>query len=147
MVNCIYRFKRERSTMHKHLIIDLLILLLVFTACSKKKSEQEYFQTAYDQYNKEQYEESIQNFKKVLEYYPQGTNAPKAIFMIGFIHANNTKNLEEAKKYYTMFIEKYPQHELANSADYELKHLGQDVNLLPMFHDTEKDTVDTLIQK
>jgi outer membrane protein assembly factor BamD (BamD/ComL family) len=126
--------------MHKHLIIGLLILLLVFTACSKKKSEQEYFQTAYDQYNKEQYVEAIQNFNSVLEYYPQGTNAPKAMFMIGFIHANNTHNYDEAKKYYTMFIEKYPQHELVNSADYELKHLGQDVNLLPIFQDSDKDS-------
>lgn len=133
--------------MHKHLMIGLLILLLVFTACSKKKSESEYFQTAYDQYNKEQYQEAIQNFEKVLKYYPTGNNAPKAMFMIGFIHANNTKNLGEAKKYYTMFIEKYPQHELASSADYELKHLGQDVNLLPMFHDSDKDTLSTGIQK
>lgn len=147
MVDYIYRFKPERSTMYKHLIIGLLILLMVFTACSKKKSEQEYFQAAYDQYNKEQYQEAIQNFEKVLKYYPAGINAPKAMFMIGFIHANNTKNLEEAKKYYTMFIEKYPQHELTNSADYELKHLGQDVNLLPMFHDSDKDTVLTGTQK
>ncbi len=133
--------------MHKHVMIGLLILLLVFTACSKKKSESEYFQTAYDQYNKEQYQEAIQNFEKVLKYYPEGSNASKAMFMIGFIHANNTKNLEEAKKYYTMFIEKYPQHELVSSADYELKHLGQDVNLLPMFHDSDKDTLSTGIQK
>jgi outer membrane protein assembly factor BamD (BamD/ComL family) len=133
--------------MYKHSIIGLLILLLALTACSKKKSEQEYFQTAYDQYNKEQFEDAIQNFEKVLKYYPEGTNAPKAMFMIGFIHANNTKNLEEAKKYYTKFIEKYPQHELANSADYELKHLGQDVNLLPMFRDADKDTLGTGTQK
>jgi hypothetical protein len=39
-----------------------------------------------------------------------------------------------------MFIEKYPQHELVNSADYELKHLGQDVNLLPIFQDSDKDS-------
>jgi len=133
--------------MYKHLIIDLLILLLVFTACSKKKSEQEYFQLAYDQYNKEQYEQAIENFDKVLKYYPEGNNAPKAMFMIGFIYANNTKNLDEAKKYYTMFIEKYPQNELAGSADYELKHLGQDINLLPMFRDADKDTLETGVQK
>jgi outer membrane protein assembly factor BamD (BamD/ComL family) len=127
--------------MHKHIITGLLMLLIVFTACTKKKTEQEYFQMAYDQYNKEQFTEAINNFEKVLEYYPHGTNAPKAMFMIGFIHANNTKNYDEAKKYYTMFIEKYPQHELVNSAEYELKNLGQDVNQLPMFHDAEKDTV------
>ena len=129
--------------MHKHIITSLLILLVIFTACSKKKSEQEYFQLAYDQYNKGQFEEAVQNFEKVLKYYAQGSNAPKAMFMIGFIHANNTKNYDEARKYYTMFIEKYPQHELVSSAEYELKTMGQDINLLPTFQDLDKDSIET----
>lgn len=129
--------------MYKHMMVYLLVLLVLVVACSKKKTEQEYFQTAYEQFNKEKYAEAVQNFEKVLEYYPQGENAPKAMFMIGFIHANNTKNYDEAKKYYTLFIEKYPQHELAASAEYELKTLGQDINQLPIFQDSEKDSLQT----
>ena len=129
--------------MYKNMIASLLVLFVFFSACSKKKTEQEYFQMAYDQFNKEQYQEAVQNFEKVLEYFPQGENAPKAMFMIGFIHANNTKNYDEARKYYTMFIEKYAQHELAASAEYELNTLGQDLNQLPIFQDSEKDTLET----
>jgi outer membrane protein assembly factor BamD (BamD/ComL family) len=133
--------------MQRNMIAGLLILLVVMVACTKKKTEAEYYRMGNDQYNKEQFTDAISNFQKVLKYYPQGTNAPNAMFMIGFIYANNTKNFEEAKKYYTMFIEKYPQHELAKSAEFELKNMGQDTNLLPMFHDAEKDTAVSKSQK
>ncbi|TFG98895.1 MAG: outer membrane protein assembly factor BamD [Calditrichales bacterium] len=120
-------------------VLVALLSLSVLIGCSEKKTEAEYFQMAYDHYNKEAYPEAITNFKNILEYYPQGDNAPKATFMIGFIYANNTKDLEEAKKYYTLFIEKYPEHDLADDAKYELETLGQDINDLPMFKDTEAE--------
>ena len=121
--------------------VAVLALLVVF-GCAEKKSESEYFQMAYDQYNKEAYAEAIENFQNILDYYPQGENAPKAMFMIGFIYANNTKDFEQAKKYYEMFIEKYPDHELADDAQYELKNLGQDINDNPIFKESEAETTD-----
>jgi outer membrane protein assembly factor BamD (BamD/ComL family) len=114
----------------------LFMMILLFN-CEEKKSETEYFQEAYGQYNQEKYVEAIQNFKKIIEYYPDGENAPKATFMIGYINANNTKNLDEAKKYYEMFIEKYPKNDLADDAKYELETLGQDINDLPIFKEVE----------
>jgi hypothetical protein len=53
------------------------------------------------------------------------------------VNANSLENLEEAKKYYTLFVEKYPDHELADDAQYELNTLGQDINDLPIFKDIE----------
>lgn len=125
-------------------IFLLLISMLVLVSCTEKKSEIEYFEQAYSQYNQEKYEEAIDNFKKIIEYYPQGENAPKATFMIGYIYANNTKDLDEAKKYYQLFIEKYPNNDLADDAQYELETLGQDINDLPIFKEVEanKEQVD-----
>ena len=117
-------------------VFSSLILLI---SCESKKTETEYFNLAYEQYNKAAYDEAIVNFKKIIEYYPEGENTPKATFMIGFINANDLKNLEEAKKYYTLFIEKYPEHELADDAEYELKTLGQDINDLPIFKDAASE--------
>jgi len=114
----------------------LFMMILLFN-CEEKKSETEYFQEAYGQYNQEKYVEAIQNFKKIIEYYPEGENAPKATFMIGYINANNTKNLDEAKKYYEMFIKKYPKNDLVDDAKYELETLGQDINDLPIFKEVE----------
>jgi len=114
-----------------------LIMIILLSNCEEKKSEAEYFQEAYSQYNQEKYVEAIQNFKKIIEYYPEGENAPKATFMIGYINANNTKNLDEAKKYYEMFIDKYPKNDLVDDAKYELETLGQDINDLPIFKEVE----------
>ena len=115
----------------------LLMGLMLLFGCEDKKSDAEYFQEAYNQYNQEKYVEAIQNFKKIIEYYPKGENAPKATFMIGYINANNIKNLEEAKKYYEMFIQKYPNNDLVDDAKYELETLGQDINDLPIFKEVE----------
>jgi TolA-binding protein len=121
-------------------ILLIIFAFITFFSCSEKKTEAEYFQVAYDQYNKEQYDQAIENFKNVVKYYPEGENTPKAIFMIGYIYANNVNNLEEAKKYYETFLAKYPNDDLADDAQYELQTLGQDINDLPVFKNTEKNT-------
>jgi len=117
-------------------LVTLIVLSLIIS-CSETKSEDEYFQLANEQYGKEAYADAIENFKIILEKYPDGKTTPKATFMIGFINANSLENLEEAKKYYTLFIEKYPDHDLADDAQYELNTLGQDINNLPIFKDLE----------
>ena len=123
----------------KLVIIGLLISAL-FWSCSSKLSEEEYYNKAREAYGKEKYEEALQNFKLLVQNYPQGKRAAEASFMLGFINANDLKNYEEAKKYYTEFIKKYPDHELADDAQYELNNLGKDINELPIFQNIAADT-------
>ncbi len=118
-------------------IISILMAFIVLFGCTEKKSEAEYFKIAHDNYNQEKYETAIKDFKMIIEYYPKGENTPKATFMIGYIYANNIENYEAAKKYYELFIEKYPKHDLADDATYELQTLGQDINDLPIFKDSD----------
>jgi len=120
----------------------ILVLVLTFAllmSCSEKKTEEEYFVLANEQYSQEDYADAIENFKIILEKYPDGATTAKATFMLGFINANNLENFEEAKKYYTQFVEKYPDHDLADDAQYELNTLGQDINDLPIFKEMTKD--------
>ena len=126
--------------MLKYLYSAVLVFLVFnFLACSEKKSEEEYFQTAQDFFNKEEFQSAIENYSKIIDHYPDGINAPKSLFMIAYIYANHIKNYEEAKKYYTMFIEKYPDHDLTRSAEYELETLGQDINELSIFKKIEEE--------
>ena len=83
------------------------------------------------------------SFKKIIDFYSNGKHAAKSMFMIGFINANHTKNYEEAKIYYTLFIEKYPKHELKNHAEFELKNLGKDINDLPIFSAIKAESTQT----
>ena len=70
--------------------------------------------------------------KKAVEYYrdlyknfPKSEDAPKALFMSGFILANNLNKFDEAKLTYQTFLEKFPKHELAPQIKMELENLGK----------------------
>jgi outer membrane protein assembly factor BamD (BamD/ComL family) len=123
----------------QRIIISLLGIMTLFLimSCSEKKTEQDYYQLANEQYGQEAYADAIENFKIILEEYPEGETTAQSTFMLGFIYANSLENLVEAKKYYTLFIEKYPNHDLADDAQYELNNLGQDINDLPIFKDIQ----------
>ncbi len=125
--------------MRNLLTLSVLTLLIFIMACSDTKSEKEYFDLGYENYNNEQYEKALSEFKGLLENYPESEFASKAMFMVGFINANHLNNLEEAKKYYEMFIKKYPNHELVDSAKYELETLGKDIEDLPIFKKIEEE--------
>ncbi|HID40443.1 MAG TPA: tetratricopeptide repeat protein, partial [Calditrichaeota bacterium] len=86
------------------LVIMVLLISALFWSCSSKLSEDDYYNKAREAYGKEKYEEALQNFKLLVENYPQGKKAAEASFMLGFINANDLKNYDEAKKYYTEFI-------------------------------------------
>lgn len=124
----------------KSLIIVSILSLAVFGlfSCSTEEENTDYYTVAYEQYNQNNYSEALTNFKKLLEKEKDTENAKKAVFMIGFINANHIHNFEEAKKYYEEFLTKYPDHELASSAQYELSTLGKDINDLPIFKTIEE---------
>ncbi len=63
-------------------------------------------------------------FKSVYEKFPGNPDAPKALFMSAFILANELYNYDDATKAYNLFLEKFPQHELAASAKQELDYIG-----------------------
>lgn len=119
----------------------LMMVLLLIISCEKKLSEMEYYQAATEAFNKQDFEKSIDNFKKIIKHYPESQRASDALFMLGYINANHTNDLDAAEKYYKKFIEKYPDSELADDAQYELDHLGKDINELPIFKDSPEDSL------
>ncbi len=63
-------------------------------------------------------------FREVYDKYPNSEKAPTALFMAGFVLANNLNKFDEAKKTYQLFLEKYPDNQLAKSAKEELNNMG-----------------------
>ena len=119
-----------------------LMLLFFVASCSSKLSEEEYYSQAQENYANQKFELAVENFKGIADNYENGKHHAEALFMLGFINANDLKDLDEARKYYTAFIEKYPQHELADDAQYELDNLGKDINELPIFQDSTTDSTE-----
>jgi len=41
-------------------------------------------------------------------------------------------DLEKASSYYNLFLEKFPDHELTPSVQFEIDNLGRDINEIPV---------------
>jgi len=67
---------------------------------------------------------AMEYYKTVYERYPSSSEAPKALFMTGFIQSNDLVNYEAARETYQLFIQKYPTHEMRESAQKELDNMG-----------------------
>jgi len=48
-----------------------------------------------------------------------------ALFMQGFIYENQLLDLDNARRIYTEFLERYPDHDLAKDARFSLENLGR----------------------
>jgi len=79
-------------------------------------------------YNNElkDFSSAVSAYLKYFTVFPGSKNAPVALFMAGFIMNNEMHKLDSARIYFDMFLQKYPQHELAASARFELETLGKD---------------------
>lgn len=128
----------------KHLFSIAIVTLILFS-CTQKLSEDEYYTKAKNAYASLKYDEAVVNFKGLIENYPNTSRHAEALFMLGFIHANDLKAFDSAKKYYTEFVTKYPNHELADDARYEIETLGKDINELPIFKNATTDSVSTKV--
>lgn len=60
-----------------------------------------------------------------LELFPESERVPQMIFMMAFLYNNEIGNIDSARKYYELFAESWPDHELAPSAKFELETLGK----------------------
>ena len=77
------------------------------------------------------YESSFMNptyalklYNRLLENYPQSSRVPESLFKTAFIHHNVFQDLPKAKETFEAFIARYPNHELAVSAQSEIDNLG-----------------------
>ena len=115
----------------KRLTIFLTLLMLI--ACAKKLTENDLYKQAEEMYQTQKFEEAVFTFDQMLTDFPEGELAPKAAFMMGYIYANELGQLDKAKDYYQLFLDKYGEVadvNLVNSAEWELNNLGKSVDEL-----------------
>lgn len=80
-----------------------------------------------------QFYHAINGYESFIKQYPNSVHAPKARFLIAFTYNNQLGDVENAQKQYQSFIESYPNHDLRQSAEYELKNMGKSLEDLPEF--------------
>jgi TolA-binding protein len=104
-------------------LLCLAISLLVM--CGETYTEDELFQQGMNARVQEQYEEAIERFSQLVEEYPESDQAAQALFLMGYLYANDLKDYEKAATYYQRYVDQYPDHEMASSAQWELDNLGK----------------------
>ncbi len=78
--------------------------------------------------NLKEYEKAIDMWQRLLKEHGDSDIATKTEFLIGYCYANNIKDYDMARQKYSEFLEKNPDHVLAPSVQWELEHLGQDID-------------------
>lgn len=61
----------------------------------------------------------------ILNKYPNHPKAGQALFLKAFTYDNNLNDVENARKYYTAFLEKYPEDDFADDTKFLLENLGK----------------------
>jgi len=73
----------------------------------------------------QQLDKAIALNDKIISDYPESERAVFALFNKGYIYNNYIRDTSMAKRIYTEFIAKYPDHKLATDASVELEFLGK----------------------
>ncbi len=68
-------------------------------------------------------EYKIRVYEQILERYPDSPRRPEALFMIGFVFAEELADSTQALASFRSFLEQYPEHEMARSARLMLDEL------------------------
>jgi len=83
------------------------------------------FKTAEVLRSLRKFNEAVGVYGTIVKDYADFDKAPHSLFLQGFSHENDLKNLDQAKVCYEDFIKKYPDHELADDVQFSLTNLGK----------------------
>jgi peptidyl-prolyl cis-trans isomerase C len=94
----------------------------ISAAMTPARSAQDYFKEAQAAASPEQ---RIRLYRDVATHYPDDPVSVQAQFMVGFTYAEDLGKYDEARAEFRKFIDKYPNHELANSAKWMLENMDK----------------------
>ena len=120
-------FSSTNSSVNKEKANELVVLYLDFAEKFQEDSlsAEFLFKAADISMNIMESSKAIEIYDKIINNYPDYRKAPECLFLKGFVYENNLHDLVNAKRYYTEFIEKYPENDFANDAQMSLENLGK----------------------
>jgi len=96
----------------------------------EKLTPEEYFENAEKAQKKRRYKDAIYYYDQIGELYPDTGDAYKALFMKGFLYSEEMDDKEMAIEIFQKVISEYPEGELHESADFMIKELRGESNIL-----------------
>ena len=83
-------------------------------------------QTSTDSYQRLRY------YEQIVQKYPDNKYAPEALFMMGFVYAEELKSIPDADRTFNRVVNEYPNAEVAKTAEWMLQNIDKP---LPEFED------------
>lgn len=96
----------------------------------EKLTPEEYFTNAEKAQKKRRFKDAIYYYDQICKYYANGVDDYKALFMKGFIYSEEMQDKEKAIAVFEQLLEKYPQGELHESAQFMIEELKGNSNIL-----------------
>lgn len=109
-------------------IFIVFIAVVVAAGCKTGASQQELFDQAKKCQEESNFTGAVQAYQEIVKRFPKSPQAPQCQFMVGYLYANHLNNIDLAGEAYKKFIRDYPEHELVKDAQWELDHIGKNVN-------------------
>ncbi len=94
---------------------------------------------------KRDFNAAIKLWEDIQEDHPNSMQASQSLFLKAFTYENELKNLGKAKQFYSEFLRKYPDHELASSAEFSLKYLGKPAEDILKDFEQKNNPADTTV--
>jgi len=88
--------------------------------------ERKLYDLAQDAQSNNKSELAIKIYDQILILFPQSPNDYKAQFLIGFVYSEQLEDHQKAKEAYRKVIEKYPNSDLADDAEFMIKAMEAD---------------------
>lgn len=83
------------------------------------------FQAAKNAGDHKDLKKAAHYYARYAEQFPTSESGAQATFAAGFIYNNDLKQIDSARKYYSLFIANHPRHLLKPAAEAEIEHLGK----------------------
>jgi TolA-binding protein/parvulin-like peptidyl-prolyl isomerase len=80
----------------------------------------------------EKYQQALSEYRRLSYLYPKSTNNYKAMFMVGFIHAEHLKNDSAAVRAFEKMLVQFPSSDLSDDADWMIRNIRSGGKLMPV---------------
>ena len=80
----------------------------------------------------EKYQQALSEYRRLSYLYPKSANNYKAMFMVGFIHAEHLKNDSAAVRSFEKMLAQYPSSDLSDDADWMIRNIRSGGKLMPV---------------
>ena len=71
------------------------------------------------------YQDAAKVYETAVELFPSDTTVYKAAFLAGYIYSEHLKNYDRAREFYQMVVDRFPNCELADDAQFMLENMGK----------------------